>query len=110
MKQTIAPPRAAAGIAELLPFSACAIRSLSACASCILQVRPNKPYAGKVVVSEIAPAGDYWIAEDYHQQGGRFGAGQSAAKGEALEQVALPECRNATHAISCATSYMHGVG
>eukprot|EP00983_Pelagomonas_calceolata_P094974 1157947-Pelagomonas_calceolata.AAC.3 len=74
------------------------------------QVRPNKPYAGKVVVSEIAPAGDYWIAEDYHQQGGRFGAGQSAAKGEALEQVALPECRNATHAISCATSYMHGVG
>mmetsp|Transcript_24039 Transcript_24039/g.62183 ORF Transcript_24039/g.62183 Transcript_24039/m.62183 type:complete len:240 (-) Transcript_24039:233-952(-) len=49
------------------------------------QVRPNKPYAGKVVVSEIAPAGDYWIAEDYHQQylskGGRFGAGQSAAKG-----------------------------
>jgi peptide-methionine (S)-S-oxide reductase len=41
--------------------------------------------AGKSVVSELEPAGPYYVAEAYHQQylsrGGRFGAGQSAAKG-----------------------------
>ena len=40
---------------------------------------------GKQVVTELAPAGDYYLAEQYHQQylskGGRMGMGQSAAKG-----------------------------
>lgn len=40
---------------------------------------------GKAVVSEVEPAGPYYLAEAYHQQylsrGGRFGTGQSAAKG-----------------------------
>jgi len=49
------------------------------------QVRPDRPYSGKKVVSEVLPAGDYWLAEDYHQQylskGGRMGRSQSAAKG-----------------------------
>jgi len=41
--------------------------------------------AGKAVVSEIQPAGPYFLAEAYHQQylsrGGRMGSSQSAAKG-----------------------------
>lgn len=40
---------------------------------------------GSKVVSELLPAGDYYLAEEYHQQylskGGRLGRGQSAAKG-----------------------------
>jgi peptide-methionine (S)-S-oxide reductase len=40
---------------------------------------------GKAVVSEVEPAGPYYLAEPYHQQylsrGGRFGTGQSAAQG-----------------------------
>ncbi len=40
---------------------------------------------GKKVVAEVAPAGDFYAAENYHQQylskGGRFGQKQSAAKG-----------------------------
>eukprot|EP00898_Chlorokybus_atmophyticus_P007988 jgi/Chlat1/8190/Chrsp76S07627 len=40
---------------------------------------------GKKVVAELKPAGDYYFAEDYHQQylekGGRFNRPQSAAKG-----------------------------
>jgi len=40
---------------------------------------------GSRVVSELAPAGDYFIAEKYHQKylqkGGRFGRPQSAEKG-----------------------------
>lgn len=40
---------------------------------------------GTKVVSELLPAVDYYLAEEYHQQylskGGRFGTGQSAAKG-----------------------------
>ena len=40
---------------------------------------------GTKVESELLPATDYFLAEDYHQQylskGGRFGTGQSAAKG-----------------------------
>lgn len=39
----------------------------------------------KKVESELKPAGDYYLAENYHQQylakGGRFGRAQSAAKG-----------------------------
>lgn len=27
-----------------------------------------RPVSGKDVVVELAPAGDYWLAEDYHQQ------------------------------------------
>lgn len=27
----------------------------------------GRRYAGKEVASELAPAGDYWLAEDYHQ-------------------------------------------
>lgn len=27
-----------------------------------------RPVAGKEVVVELVPAGDYWLAEDYHQQ------------------------------------------
>ncbi|GFR49326.1 hypothetical protein Agub_g11352 [Astrephomene gubernaculifera] len=42
-------------------------------------------WAGDRVVVELQPAGDYFIAEDYHQQylakGGRFGNPQSTAKG-----------------------------
>eukprot|EP00798_Chlamydomonas_sp_ICE-L_P007713 gene7713-881_t len=42
-------------------------------------------WRGKKVVSELKPTGDYYVAEDYHQQylekGGRGGRGQSAAKG-----------------------------
>mmetsp|Transcript_25023 Transcript_25023/g.73979 ORF Transcript_25023/g.73979 Transcript_25023/m.73979 type:complete len:233 (-) Transcript_25023:355-1053(-) len=41
--------------------------------------------AGDKVVAELKPAGDYYLAEDYHQQylskGGRMGRAQSAAKG-----------------------------
>jgi len=41
--------------------------------------------AGRKVVSELAPAGDYYTAEAYHQQylsrGGRFNQPQSAEKG-----------------------------
>jgi len=40
---------------------------------------------GQKVVSEVLPAGDFWIGEAYHQQylakGGRGGRAQSAAKG-----------------------------
>ncbi|KAK9867355.1 hypothetical protein WJX84_002566 [Apatococcus fuscideae] len=40
---------------------------------------------GKKVVSELLPATDFYIAEDYHQQylekGGRFGRPQNASKG-----------------------------
>lgn len=49
------------------------------------KVRDGRPYEGKTVVSELTPAGDYYIAEEYHQQylekGGRFNRPQSAAKG-----------------------------
>eukprot|EP00195_Chlamydomonas_chlamydogama_P007225 CAMPEP_0202900646 /NCGR_PEP_ID=MMETSP1392-20130828/11960_1 /ASSEMBLY_ACC=CAM_ASM_000868 /TAXON_ID=225041 /ORGANISM="Chlamydomonas chlamydogama, Strain SAG 11-48b" /LENGTH=210 /DNA_ID=CAMNT_0049587081 /DNA_START=214 /DNA_END=846 /DNA_ORIENTATION=- len=42
-------------------------------------------WGGSKVVTEVQPAGDYYIAEQYHQQylekGGRMGRGQSAAKG-----------------------------
>ena len=42
-------------------------------------------FTGSKVVTEIMPAGDYYIAEKYHQQylskGGRMGSAQSAAKG-----------------------------
>ncbi|KXZ55474.1 hypothetical protein GPECTOR_2g1023 [Gonium pectorale] len=42
-------------------------------------------WAGDRVVVELQPAGDYFLAEGYHQQylskGGRFGNVQSAAKG-----------------------------
>ncbi|GAX83223.1 hypothetical protein CEUSTIGMA_g10649.t1 [Chlamydomonas eustigma] len=41
--------------------------------------------SGKKVVVEVKEAGDYYVAEKYHQQylskGGRMGMGQSAAKG-----------------------------
>jgi peptide methionine sulfoxide reductase MsrA len=36
----------------------------------MLQVRDGRPYEGSQVVSEIFEAGDYYIAEDYHQQVG----------------------------------------
>ena len=40
---------------------------------------------GRSLVTELAPAGPYYLAEKYHQQylarGGRFGIGQSAEKG-----------------------------
>lgn len=43
-------------------------------------------WAGRRVVTPVEAAGDYYIAESYHQQylskGGRFGMGQSAAKGD----------------------------
>lgn len=43
----------------------------------------DKPVSNKVVV-EVSPAGDYYLAESYHQQylekGGRFNRPQSAAK------------------------------
>lgn len=49
------------------------------------QARQGKPYEGNQVVSDLTAAGDYYIAEDYHQQylsrGGRFNRPQSAAKG-----------------------------
>lgn len=42
-------------------------------------------WLGRKVVTELAPCGDYYLAEAYHQQylekGGRMGRGQSAAKG-----------------------------
>ncbi|PNH12248.1 Peptide methionine sulfoxide reductase A4, chloroplastic, partial [Tetrabaena socialis] len=42
-------------------------------------------WAGERLVVQLEPAGDYFLAEDYHQQylerGGRLGSGQSAAKG-----------------------------
>jgi peptide-methionine (S)-S-oxide reductase len=45
----------------------------------------KRNWSGKSVVSELKPAGDYFIAEKYHQQylakGGRFGIPQSAEKG-----------------------------
>lgn len=39
-----------------------------------------RPVAGKEVVVELVPAGDYWLAEDYHQQYLQKG-GQDASKG-----------------------------
>eukprot|EP00197_Chlamydomonas_leiostraca_P002169 CAMPEP_0202858286 /NCGR_PEP_ID=MMETSP1391-20130828/884_1 /ASSEMBLY_ACC=CAM_ASM_000867 /TAXON_ID=1034604 /ORGANISM="Chlamydomonas leiostraca, Strain SAG 11-49" /LENGTH=205 /DNA_ID=CAMNT_0049537189 /DNA_START=166 /DNA_END=783 /DNA_ORIENTATION=- len=49
------------------------------------QYRAGRPYEGKQVVAELTDAGDYYLAEDYHQQylekGGRFNRPQSAAKG-----------------------------
>jgi peptide-methionine (S)-S-oxide reductase len=39
-----------------------------------------RPVAGKEVVVELVPAGDYWLAEDYHQQYLEKG-GQDASKG-----------------------------
>lgn len=39
-----------------------------------------RPVSGKDVVVELAPAGDYWLAEDYHQQYLEKG-GQDASKG-----------------------------
>lgn len=45
----------------------------------------KRRWAGKEVVAEVEAIKDYYIAENYHQQylskGGRFGCGQSAAKG-----------------------------
>lgn len=42
--------------------------------------------AGKKIMVEVAEASDFWIAEEYHQRylekGGRFGAKQSASKGD----------------------------
>lgn len=50
-----------------------------------LQSNTFRPVWGKEVVSKLQPAGDYYIAEKYHQQylsrGGRFGLAQSADKG-----------------------------
>ena len=50
-----------------------------------LQEGSFRRVVGKQVVTELAPAGDYYLAEQYHQQylskGGRMGTGQSAAKG-----------------------------
>lgn len=47
--------------------------------------RANRRWAGDRVVAQVEAAGDYFLAEDYHQQylskGGRFGSAQSAAKG-----------------------------
>ncbi|KAK9845330.1 hypothetical protein WJX81_003596 [Elliptochloris bilobata] len=44
-----------------------------------------RPVRGRSLVTELAPAGDYYLAEKYHQQylakGGRFGMAQSADKG-----------------------------
>ncbi len=41
---------------------------------------------GRSVVAELEPAGDYYVAEKYHQQylarGGRFGMAQSAEKND----------------------------
>lgn len=33
-----------------------------------VQWRSGRPYEGNRVVSEVTDAGDYYIAEDYHQQ------------------------------------------
>jgi peptide-methionine (S)-S-oxide reductase len=45
----------------------------------------KRSWAGQGVVAEVEPIKEYYIAESYHQQylskGGRFGTGQSAAKG-----------------------------
>lgn len=44
-----------------------------------------RPTAGNEWKTEVKPATEFWNAENYHQQylskGGRFGQGQSAAKG-----------------------------
>lgn len=44
-----------------------------------------RPVCGRSLVTELAPAGPYYLAEKYHQQylarGGRFGMAQSAEKG-----------------------------
>ena len=44
-----------------------------------------RPVRGRTLVSELAPAGPYYVAEKYHQRylarGGRFGMAQSAEKG-----------------------------
>ncbi len=41
---------------------------------------------GRSVVTELEPAGDYYVAEKYHQQylarGGRFGMAQSTEKND----------------------------
>ncbi|KAK9829679.1 hypothetical protein WJX72_007310 [[Myrmecia] bisecta] len=55
-----------------------------------LQQNAFRRVLGTKVVSEVLPAGDYYIAEDYHQQylarGGRFGMPQSTEKG-ATEKI-----------------------
>ena len=34
----------------------------------LLQVREGRKYVGKQVVAELLPAGDFYAAEEYHQQ------------------------------------------
>ena len=50
-----------------------------------LQSNAFRRVMGSKVVSELKPASDYYVAEDYHQQylekGGNFGRPQSAEKG-----------------------------
>ncbi len=50
-----------------------------------LQSNAFRRVIGSKVVSELQPASDYYIAEDYHQQylqkGGNYGRAQSAEKG-----------------------------
>ena len=68
----------------------------TACVQAIEQVNKQlaegsfRRVAGKKVVSELADATMYYVAEPYHQQylarGGRFGTGQSAEKG-ATEKI-----------------------
>jgi peptide-methionine (S)-S-oxide reductase len=51
----------------------------------LLQGLGGVKWLGRKVVTELAPCGDYYLAEEYHQQylekGGRFNSPQSAAKG-----------------------------
>ncbi|PNW80156.1 hypothetical protein CHLRE_08g380300v5 [Chlamydomonas reinhardtii] len=64
---------------------AAAAARIAAANNAIAEGKAPSRWAGSRVVAQLEPAGDYYIAEDYHQQylskGGRFGQAQSAAKG-----------------------------
>ena len=55
-----------------------------------LQSNVFRRVVGSKVVSELEPASDYYVAENYHQQylekGGRFARPQNASKG-ATEKI-----------------------
>lgn len=56
----------------------------------------TRGWAGRRVVTPVEGAGDYYIAEAYHQQylskGGRFGLAQSAEKGARARVRVSPIC------------------
>ena len=77
---------------DMYPLPCDFLKVMSACVQAIAKANEQlqngsfrQVRGGKKVVSELLPATDFYIAEDYHQQylekGGRFGRPQNASKG-----------------------------